>query len=101
MIKKTEILSLPEVAEYLAEDKEKNAELIAFIKKFNTLKPKEAKELKKKLNELGIIKIREEQASKIIDLVPEDNEDLSKIFIEMDLNEDEKKKILDTIKEFR
>ncbi|MFH1365069.1 MAG: hypothetical protein ABIH28_00600 [archaeon] len=101
MIKKTEILSLPEVSEYLAANKEKNAELISFIKKFNGFSPKEAKELKKKLNELEIIKVREEQASKIIDLVPESAEDLSKIFIDMGLNEDEKKKILDTIKEFQ
>ena len=71
MIKKTEILNLPEVVEYLAEDKEKNSELIAFIKKFNSFKPKEAKELKKKLNDLGIIKMREEQVSKIIDIVPD------------------------------
>jgi DNA-directed RNA polymerase subunit F len=101
MIKKMEILSLPEVAEYLANDKEKNAELIAFIKKFNDLKPKDAKELKKKLNSLGIIKMREEQISKIIDLIPDCAEDLSKIFIDMGLNEDEKKKVLETIKEFQ
>ncbi len=101
MIRKTDILSLPEVAEYLAADKEKNAELIAFIKKFNDLKPKDAKELKGKLNALGIIKIREEQTSKIIDIVPEGAEDLNKIFIDMGLNEDEKKKILDTIKEIQ
>lgn len=101
MIKKTEILSLPEVAEYLAEEKEKNAELIAFTKKFNQLKPKEAKELKKKLNGLGIIKMREEQVSKVIDVFPEDAEDFNKIFTDMSLNEDEKKKILDTIKEFQ
>jgi len=101
MIKKTEILSLPEVAEYLVGDKEKNAELIAFIKKFNELKPKEAKELKKKLNALEIIKMREEQVSKIIDIFPDSTEDLSKIFIDMGLNEDEKKKVLDTIKEYQ
>jgi len=101
MIKKTEILSLPEVVEYLAENKEKNAELIAFIKKFSNVKPKEAKELKKKLNDLGIIKMREEQVSKIIDVVPDCAEDLSKIFIDMGLNEDEKKKVLETIKEFQ
>lgn len=101
MIKKTEILSLPEVTEYLMEDKEKNSELIAFIKKFNELKPKEAKELRKKLNELGIIKIREEQASKIIDVFPDSAEDLGKIFMDMGLNEDEKKRVLDTIKEYK
>jgi len=101
MIKKTEILSLPEVVSYLGEDKEKNAELIAFIKNFNTLKLKDAKELKIKLNELGIIKIREEQASKIVDLLPENAEDLGKIFNDMGLNEDEKNKILGTIKEFQ
>jgi DNA-directed RNA polymerase subunit F len=101
MIKKTEILSLPEVAEYLLEEKEKNAELIAFIKKFNELKPKEAKELKKKLNDLEIIKIREEQVSKLIDTLPDSTEDINKIFVDMGLNEDEKKRVLDTIKEYQ
>jgi DNA-directed RNA polymerase subunit F len=101
MIKKTEILSLPEVAEYLAEDKEKNAEMIAFIKKFSSFKLKEAKELKKKLNALGIMKMKEEEVSKIIDLSPDCQEDLSKIFTDMGLNEDEKKKVLETIKEFQ
>jgi DNA-directed RNA polymerase subunit F len=101
MIKKTEILSLPEVTEYLLEEKEKNAELIAFIKKFNELKPKEAKEIKKKLNDLEIIKIREEQVSKIIDTLPDSAEDINKIFVDMGLNEDEKKRVLDTIKEYQ
>jgi DNA-directed RNA polymerase subunit F len=101
MIKKTEILSLPEVTEYLLEEKEKNAELIAFIKKFNELKPKEAKEIKKKLNDLEIIKIREEQVSKITDTLPDSAEDINKIFVDMGLNEDEKKRVLDTIKEYQ
>lgn len=101
MIKKTEILSLPEVAEYLVEDKEKNAEMIAFIKKFSGMKPKEAKEMKKKLNELGIMKMKEEQVSKVIDILPDCQEDFGKIFTDMGLNEDEKKKILETIKEFQ
>ncbi len=101
MIKKTEILSLPEVSEYLLEEKEKNAELIAFIKKFNSLSPKEAKELREKLVELNLMKMREEQISKIIDMLPEAVEDLAKIFTDLGLNEDEKKKILETIKEFQ
>lgn len=101
MIKKIEILSLPEVIEYLLVEKEKNAELISFIKKFNEFKPKEAKELKKKLNNLEIIKIREEQVSKIIDTLPDSAEDINKIFVDMGLNEDEKKRVLDTIKEYQ
>lgn len=101
MIKKTEILSLPEVSEYLLEEKEKNAELISFIKKFNQLSPKDAKELRKKLIELNLMKMREEQISKIIDMLPETAEDLTKIFTDLGLNEDEKKKILETIKEFQ
>jgi DNA-directed RNA polymerase subunit F len=101
MIKKSEILSLPEVLEYLEEDKEKNGELIAFIKHFNDLEPKDAKELKKKLNALEILKLREEQVSKIVDILPDSPEDLNKIFIDMGLNEDERNKIFGTIKEFQ
>ena len=39
--------------------------------------------------------------SKIIDLMPEDKENVNKIFTDVSLTEDETKQILDTIEEFR
>ena len=72
-----------------------------FIKKFVKLSPKEAKDLRKKIEELDFMKIRTEHIVKIIDLMPENAENLNKIFSDMSLDEDETKKILDTVKEFK
>ena len=98
MIKTTELLSMAEAGEYI--DKSTSIDVKGFIKKFTKLKPKEAKELKKKLGELDMMKLRAEQIVKIIDLLPENQEDLNKI-VDVSLDEDETKKILETIKEFK
>ena len=60
----------------------------------------DAKKLKKKLEELDLLKVKLEHIIKIIDLIPENAEDLNKIFIGVNLDEDETKKILETVKEF-
>ena len=39
--------------------------------------------------------------SKIIDILPDKAEEVNKIFIDISLDENETKKILDTIKEFK
>ena len=98
MIKTNELLSMAEAIEYIA--KEDNTDVKGFIKKFTKLKPKEAKELKKKLIELDMMKLRAEQIVKIIDLLPENQEDLNKI-VDISLDENETKKILETVKEFK
>ena len=100
MIKNSESLSMAEASEYI-NDTEKNTEIIAFIKKFNELSTKDAKQLREKLRNLNLMKIREEHISKIIDVLPEDAPDLNKIFVDVSLEEDETKKILDTVKEFK
>jgi DNA-directed RNA polymerase subunit F len=101
MIKNSEPLSMTEVIEYLKKSEESETEIIGFIKKFNKLKPKEARELKKEIEELGIIKMKQEYAIKIIDILPETAEELNKIFVDVSLEEDETKKILETIKKFK
>lgn len=100
MIKKNEPISLIESTEYLVKAEGIEVEeLRSFIKKFSKLDIKKAKELKEKIRKLNLMKIKEEHIAKIIDLVPEDLEDLNKIFIDMNLDEDETKKVLETIKE--
>jgi len=99
MIKNKEPLSMIEVAEYI-KDNENAVELIKFIKKFEKIDYKKAKELKKKIEELNFMKIKQEHISKIIDTMPETAEDLNKIFVDISLDENETKKILDTVKEF-
>ena len=100
MIKNTESLSMAEASEYIKKI-ESESEVIGFIKKFTAITPKEAKEIRKKITEFGLMKIREEHISKIIDILPEDSSDLNKIFVDMSLDEDETNKILDTIKQYK
>ena len=82
-------------------DKDSGTDIMGFVKKFVILKPEKAKELKKKIQDLDLLKVKEEHITKIIDLMPETSEDLNKIFSDVSLDEDETKKLLETIKEFK
>ena len=59
MIKNTTPLSMAESLEYIEKDKKSEKPITDFIKKFVKISPKEAKELRKKLEELKIIKIND------------------------------------------
>lgn len=96
-IKNNESLSMAEVTEYL----DKDSEAMKFIKKFTKMSHKESKELREKIDSLGLMKVKTEHVSKIMDIIPENQEDLNKIFIGVSLDEDESKKVLDAIKEFK
>lgn len=101
MIKNNESVSMAEAIEYIKKDGDSETEVVGFIKKFNKLKAKEAKELKQEIESFGMIKIKPDYVVKIIDFLPETPEELNKIFIDVSLDEDESKKILDTIKKFK
>lgn len=98
MIRKSEPLSMPEILEFLDKKEETEMEFIGFIKKFTNLSVKDAKEIKKKINALELMKIREEHVVKIIDNMPKNLEDLNKILSGVNLDEDEVKKILEIVK---
>lgn len=101
MIKYKEPLSMTESMEFIEDQKDSEADIKKFIKKFIKLKPEGAKKLREKLSSLELLKLKPEYISKVIDLMPENQESLNKIFIDISLDEDESKKILDTLKEFR
>jgi len=101
MIKNSEPLSMAEVVEFVERENEDEANVVVFIKKFNKLSAKDAKDLKEELNKLEIIKIKPDYVVKMIDLLPETSEELNKIFVDVSLDEDETKKILDTIKKYK
>jgi DNA-directed RNA polymerase subunit F len=101
MIIYREPLSMTESLEFIEDKKDSEADIKKFIKKFVKLKTEDAKKLRGKLSSLGLIKIRHEDISKIIDIMPENRDSLNKIFTEVGLDEDESKKILETIEEFR
>ncbi|MCX6749572.1 MAG: hypothetical protein NTW17_02390 [Candidatus Pacearchaeota archaeon] len=101
MIRYREPLSMTESLEYIEDEKDSEAEVKKFVKKFVKLKPEEAKKLREKLLSLGLLKLKQEYISKVIDMLPEDSESLNKIFTDVSLDEDEAKKILDIVDEFR
>jgi DNA-directed RNA polymerase subunit F len=98
MIKNNAELSMVEALEYLKNSKDEGKEISAFIKKFTKMSSLKAKELREKLNELGIIKMDSKYISKIIDILPETSEDLNKIFSGVGLTEEETKQILDAVR---
>ena len=87
-------------AEEYTQDNENSAELNKFIKKFAKIDLKKAKELRSKLQELNLMKLKSDYISKIIDVLPETNEDVNKIFADISLDENETQKILDTVKQY-
>lgn len=93
-------LSMIEAMDYLKESKTENPELIGFVKKFRS-KALNGREMRKKLQELNLMKIKEEHISKIIELMPENKEDLIKIFTDVSLDENESQKILEIIKKYK
>ncbi|MBU1129451.1 MAG: hypothetical protein KJ949_02350 [Nanoarchaeota archaeon] len=101
MIKNNDPLSMAEASAYVGKNSDSDTDLAGFIKKFTKMKPKEVAELKKEIQELDLVKVNPRHLSKIIDLMPEDKEDIMKIFVDIGLNEDETNKILDIIKKYR
>lgn len=98
MIRENNPLSMAESLEFI---KEKNSEVVEFIKKFTNLDASEAKKMRKEIEELNLLKVKQENITKIIDLIPEDKEDLNKIFTDVTLDEDESNKILDITKKYK
>jgi DNA-directed RNA polymerase subunit F len=96
MIKETNALSLVEASEYI-----EDTDVKGFIKKFTKTKVDEAKKIREDIEKLENIKIKQEHIVKIIDLLPEDEQDLAKIFNEVSLDENEISKILEIVKKYK
>ena len=90
---------MAEALKYLKKDETGETDVIGFIKKFIKMKKGEADEIRKKLEALELMKMKSEHIAKIIDLMPEDKEDLNKIFTDVSLDEDELQKIIGVVKE--
>ena len=99
MIISKEPLSMGEAFKYIKGDESSETDIVGFIKKFIKIKKGQSEELRKKLQALELMKVKDEHIAKIIDLVPETKEELNKIFVDVSLDEDEFQKIINTIKE--
>ena len=93
-------LNLNELQDILKDidDNEKKIEIEAYLKKFLKTKQDVAKKIKEELEGLDLLKLKREHVVKIVDLLPKDNSDLNKIFIDVSLTEDENNKILELVK---
>ena len=92
-------LSMIEALKYIKKEESEETDVIGFIKKFSKMKKEKAEALQKNLTGLELLKVRDEHITKIIDLMPESAEELNKIFVDVNLDDEEAKKILNTIKE--
>jgi DNA-directed RNA polymerase subunit F len=98
MIKNSEPVSMAECSEYVQKSEE--TDMPKFIKNFTKIKPEKAKEFRKELEDIDSMKINAKHISKVIDLLPENAEAINKIFSDVNLEEDETKKITATIKKY-
>jgi len=108
MIKNKTPVSLTEVKDILSEnpqveDNKRASAVLKYIKKFVKTKPDKIKALTKALEELDLIQLKREYIVKIADLMPEDAEDVKKIFVgsTMSLNQDEITSVLERIKQHK
>lgn len=92
-------LSLIEAKTIIEKNEGKN--IGEYFNKFVNLKEKEALELKKELDGLDNHKIKGEHISKIIDLLPEDAQDINKIFTDVSLDENEIKQITAIVAKYK
>jgi len=100
MIKDKKPLAMCEVEGIVKKVKETDRvkDLKAFIKKFSETDEKKGRKLEEELKKLDIIKIKETDIKKIIDLLPENAAELNKIVTEASLDSDETSKILGAVK---
>jgi len=101
MILKNEPLSMAEAHNYIKKSEAGNAEALGFIGKFTKTKVKESAEIRKKIGDLQLIQLGDSHIVKIIDILPESSEELSKILSNVTLGEDDAKKIIDIVSEFK
>ena len=108
MIKNIKAVSLAEVEGILKKHPQMEENMAAkntsnYIERFVKIKPAKAEEIAKALREMKIEKLKEKNIAKIIDFMPEDSEDLKKIFVGEDfgLENDEISSILEKLKSFK
>ena len=103
MIKERKALSMGEVKGIVdgLEETEKIKATKALLKKFSKLDEKKAGALREELEGLDLLKVKQADIVKIIEVVPENTTELNKIFTEVTLDGDETNKILEAVKKHK
>ena len=92
-------VTLAEVKSYIKESEEKKP-IHDYIKAFSKLSLADAKKLRSEIQSLNNHKIKEETIVKIADMLPQDSEDLAKIFNDISLTEEESQAIISITKNY-
>jgi len=92
-------LSIAEVKSYVKE-MDNNKQVSDYLKNFSSLSKDKAEKLAEEIRALNNPKIKEENVVKIADFLPKDLEDISKIFTEVSLSEEEANTILEIVKKY-
>lgn len=79
---------------------EKGEAIKKFIKKFNKMPVEKAKEMKEELKALNLLKLKDAYIVKIVDFMPTTASELSKVIIDISLDEGEISKILEVVKKY-
>lgn len=90
-------LAIAEVAQHI-KDLEDKKPLASYIKKFSKISKEEALKLKEEIRQLNNLKIKESSITKIVDFMPQNSEEVNKIFTEVNLSEEEINAILSKTK---
>ena len=101
MITEKKSLSLSETKDVLEslEETDKIKDAKAFIKKYSKIDNEKDKKMREAINSLGLLKLKDADISRIIDMLPSDSVELNKIFTEISLDSDETNKILEAVKQ--
>lgn len=106
---KQETVSMAELKDQLEKIKEKDKELnfrsektLDYLNQFDVLSLKKANELKEKLQNLKIQRLKDDIVIKIIDILPTTVDDLKAILTAyiVNINNEDMKKIVDVVNEF-
>ncbi len=102
MIKSINPLSMAEVKEIVSklDESDKTKAVSSYIKKFTKLDAAEANKLKEEIIALNNARLREQDIAKIVDIMPKDADDLRKILIEINLDQNEITQILAVVKKY-
>ncbi len=102
MIKSIKPLTMAEVKEIASklEENDKTKAISAHIKKFVKIDLDNAKKLREEIAALNNAKLKEQDISKIVDIMPKDAEDLRKVMVDTDLNQNEITQILAIVKKY-
>ena len=82
----------------LIKDSEKAEEIKKFLEKFGKVNLEKDLEMKKKLGDLNILKLKEQHIVKIVDFKPESVIELNKIISDVSLDSEEANNVLNVIK---